>query len=189
MSDEVFTLGQLGSIPLQRFLRIRPQDVNESVRQHLVTAQRPVVRVIGMSGDQRILQRGPTAHGHDDGRVAPNALPELELDEIPRLQFGQVKDLHPYRTWPGRRQSGQKVIKIRHSRPRGGFLVGVDVVPAKGGRVVHHAYPRVEALGGEIGAVAAQVFIVVVGRIPTIGPPVGVGHRSGPVIRDGWRWI
>lgn len=177
------------SIPLQRLLRICPKDVDEPIRQHIVAAQWPIVRIIGMSSDQCIAQRWPAAHGYNDGRVAPNALPKLELDEVSGLQLGQFRNLYSYRPWPRRRQSGQKVIEIWNSCPSGGFLVGVNVIPAKGWRVVHDSDPGVKTLRREVGAIAPQIFIVIEGRIAVKGPTVGIGHRPGPVIRDRRRGI
>ncbi len=82
----------------------------------------------------------------------------------------------------GRRAAREKIIEILHARPRGRFVVGIDVVPAKGRRVVHHTRTGIDALGRKIRAVAADAFVVVIARIAPVRPDMRIAHRRGAVV-------
>ena len=76
----------------------------------------------------------------------------------------------------------EKVVKEGDAGPGGSPAVLAVVVPAEGGGVVHYPGAGIEALGGEIGAVAPKGVEVVKIRVPVVGPAVGVGHRRFPAI-------
>lgn len=82
----------------------------------------------------------------------------------------------------GRRAAREKIIEILHARPRGRFVVGIDVVPAKGRRVVHHTRTCIDALGRKIRAVAADAFVIIIARIAPVRPDVRIAHRRGTVV-------
>ena len=128
--------------------RISPQNVEISELLYKIGAQRPPVGIVAVGGHQGIFQGGRISHLHHNGRVAEGRPAKTELDKIPRfdpLQGG----LHP----EGTRTlllAGDEVIKVRNSRPCRGLPIGVDVIPAEGGREVHHPGTGIEALGGKI---------------------------------------
>ena len=78
--------------------------------------------------------------------------------------------------------AGEVVVEIGNARPRGRFSVGVDIVPAERGRKVHDVRAGIEALAGEVGAVAAEGFVVVIARIAPKRPAVGIAHRRVCVV-------
>ena len=122
-------------------------DVTELIRR-----QRAVVSIIAVGGYQSIFQGGHRAYRYYHGRMLEILTLKGELHDVAGTQVFQLTgfpDRPDGNTFPR-----QEIPKVHDPCPGGGFLVGVDVVPAEGGREVHHAAAGVNALGGEVGAVA-----------------------------------
>ena len=79
--------------------------------------------------------------------------------------------------------AGKKIVQILHASPGRRLVVGIDIVPAVDRRIVHHTGTGVDALRREIGAVAAQLLIIVEPRIAAVGPVTGVQHGAEPPVR------
>ena len=110
----------------------------------VISTQRAEIRVIGVGGDERILQRGRIPHSHDDGGVAEHLFIEPELYKISRLHLLQGGiDTKGTGRLP---YPGNEVVEILHPGPRGRLLVGIDIIPAENGLKIHHTRPGVEAL-------------------------------------------
>ena len=101
------------------------------------------------------------------------AAAEPQLDHIPQERAAQIlRDLRH-----GAERSlrpGEEVMQILHARPSRRFFVGVDVVPAVERRVIHHTAAGVDALGGKVGAVPADLLVIVKLRVPPVSPAVCV---------------
>ena len=76
----------------------------------------------------------------------------------------------------------EKIVKIRNAGPGRRTVVGIAVIPAVDRGKVHNAAAGVKTLAGKIGAVAADLLKIVIGRIAEVGPFVGVGHGGIAVI-------
>ena len=105
---------------------------------------------------------------------------EAQLHQVPGLQVLQGAGLghRPY----GGRLPGHEIPEIGHPGPGGGLLVGVDVVPAEIRGEVHHTAAGEHTLRREVGAVSPHVLVVVKGRVPAIGPLVGIQHGGTAVV-------
>ena len=133
-----------------------------------------------MGGHQNILRVRTPSHGHHNGSVTEAAISEIQLDKIARFDLrhggfsaeGALIFLFPH----------QKIPKILHAAPCRRFIVGVAVIPPERGRKIHDARPGIEALRGKIGAVPSDVLVVVVTRVPAIGPLVRIGHGTDAIV-------
>ena len=56
-----------------------------------IGAEGPPVGVVGVGGDQGVVQGGRAADGHHHRRVAEHVPVETELGKIPRLQLFQLR--------------------------------------------------------------------------------------------------
>ena len=77
---------------------------------------------------------------------------------------------------------GKKSIKIFYTGPCRSFVVGVNVIPAKVRSEIHHTTSGIEALGSEIGTISADGFVVIVARVTSVSPAVGIGYCSDAVV-------
>ena len=112
----------------------------------------PVIRIVAVGGHQHVFRRHRPTHRHYHRRMAEVFSVKRELDQVAGAQIPQFAGM-------GRRAFGfflpdEEVIEVGHAGPRRGLLVRVDIVPTEGGCEVHHAAAGVNALGGEVGAVA-----------------------------------
>ena len=57
----------------------------------LIGAEGPPVGVVGVGGDQGVVQGGRTADRHHHRRMAEHVLVEAELGKVPRLQLLQLR--------------------------------------------------------------------------------------------------
>ena len=146
----------------------------------IIGAQRPPVGVIGVGGNQGVLQSGWTPDLHHHRSMSKYILIEAELDKVTRLQLTQ-RGRNPKGS-RARRLTGDKVKKILHTGPGRGLVVGIPVKPAVDWVEVHHARSGVQALGGKIGTVAADLLVVIEIRISSVGPLMGIGHSGTAVI-------
>ena len=161
-----------------------PGEVEKADVPVVVGAQRPVVRVVAVGGDEHVggLKGRLAEQVHHNRRVVPVFPVKGELHHVAGQQlFDRCRLGHgPHAL----RRPRHKVVKIRHPRPGGGLVVGANVVPPQVLGVVHHPAARVDALGGKIGAVPADVLVVIKCRISAVSPPPGVLHRRRPVVRE-----
>ena len=75
-------------------------------------------------------------------------------------------------------------MEICDTCPGGSFIIGVDVVPAVGRRIVHDTTASINALRGEVRTVSADFLIIVKGRIAAISPYVGISNYCRPIVWD-----
>ncbi|MPN07677.1 hypothetical protein SDC9_154948 [bioreactor metagenome] len=115
--------------------------------------------------------------------MAVGAAPKVQLDKVARLQFLQREHLHAEGAGP-LALAGDVIIEILHPRPGWGLVVGVDVIPSKGGGKVHHPGARVETLGSKVGAVAPQKLVVVISGISAQSPLMRVGNGKLAIVRN-----
>lgn len=160
--------------------------MNKAYLLIIVRAQGTVIGVVSVGRHQCIFRRGWIAGLDYNWGVSKNISREAELNEIAWLQLLQrCRDTE--RAWV-LRLSGLKIEEVLHAGPRRSFVIGVYVVPAKGGRKIHNTGARIETLGGKIGAIAANFLVIIIGRIAAKSPLMGIGHGSGAVIGNNSRW-
>lgn len=140
------------------------------------------VRVVTVRRDQR----PSPGKSDDDGGVIEIARLSAQLNEIADFQFFETGFL---RKGAGAVVSDEKAIKIFDARPGRGAVVCVDVKPARHGREVHDFCARVQALGGEIGAVAADPAEIVISGIPAERPFPGIFRGGFSVIRENFNFF
>ena len=75
-------------------------------------------------------------------------------------------------------------VEKLHAAPRGSAILGAAIVPAECRRKVHHTCPCIQTLGRKVGAITADFFKVIEGRIAAIRPIMGIGYRLHPPIRQ-----
>ena len=146
----------------------------------VVCAERAVICIVAVGGDEYILRRCGMSHGHHHRRMPEIRSVERQLDQIAGVQIRQFAGA-------GSRPCGllfpcQKIVKIRHTGPGRGLLVGVNIIPAEGRRKIHDAASYVNALGGKVGTVAPKIFVVIKGGVPALGPTVSIQYGGPPVI-------
>ena len=148
----------------------------------LIAVQRPIVGVVGMGCNEYVVRPRYGPHRYNHRCVGEHASTGLksELDKIAGPQKVHVH-LDAHRAVRGL-GPGHKVPKKLHPRPGGRTVIGINVIPAEFRGEIHDASARIQALGREIGTVAADLAEIIEGRIAGVGPFVGVGHRRPAVV-------
>jgi hypothetical protein len=76
----------------------------------------------------------------------------------------------------------QEAVQKKHAAPGGAALLHRIKIPSRMRRRVHLAAARVQALGDEVGAVAADFIERCIARVAQKRPSVGIGHGFLAVI-------
>ena len=145
-----------------------------------VSGKRSVICIKTMSRYQNILRYDRKSHLYDDRRMPEYLSLERQLNQIPRPQVFHCTRFpyRPDRDAPPR----QEIIEVRYSRPGWGFLIRIDIVPAKRRRKIHDPTSRKNTLGCKIGTVTTQILIIIIRRISTVRPLMGISDNRSPVI-------
>ena len=109
-----------------------------------IGAQGPVVRVIGMGGQEYRFRCGRAAYGYYNGCMRIDLALEIELNEVARQQILKA-DLGGKGAWC-RLAAQEKVAEVLDYGPGGGLIVGINVIPTVGRGVIHHAGAGVKTL-------------------------------------------
>ena len=139
-----------------------------------------VIRIKTVGRYPNILRYDRKSHRHNDRRMLECLSLERQLNQIPRPQVFHCTRF-PYRP-DGYAPPRQEIIQIRYSRPGWGFLIRIDIVPAKRRRKIHDPTSRKNALGCKVGTITAQILIIIIRRISAICPLMGISDNRSPVI-------
>ena len=132
-----------------------------------------------MRGDIYIVRDGLALNKDDHRRMRKRTVFKRQLHEIARLHFVNICfDTKRARTGVLRKE----IVKIFDPRPRRRALFGIYVVPAVDRGEIHYAAAGIQALGGKVCTVSADILKVKKCGISEICPPVGVGDRALAVI-------
>lgn len=140
-----------------------------------VRGKRLSVRVVSVRGDVNFSARD----FHDYGRMVKIAVCPAELNYVAYLEFAE-RNFFRKRSFAV--VACEEVIKIFYARPACGAVVCGFVEPAEYRRVVHYACARINTLRGEVGAVSAKIFEVVIIRVAPESPFSCVRYGCLPVI-------
>ena len=156
-----------------------PFDMHKPKFMHRIGRQRTIVGIGGMGGHIDGMEGWPTLDADDDGGVVEVGTGGCQLDKIPRLH---LRNVGIDAVGAGARIAQEEVVKVLHTGPGRGAILQAAVVPAEDRGIVHDAAAGVQALAGEVGAVAAQLLKIIIGRISVVGPSVGVGDGCRAII-------
>lgn len=147
-----------------------------------VGSDRAAVGVEAVRGDER---HAAGKSDDDGGMIKIPRLPS-QLYEIADLQIFHLRFFgERTRAAVGNEKPKEKF----HARPGGGAVVRIDVKPAGHGGEIHDARAGVQALGGEIGAVAADPAEIVISGIPAERPFPGIFRGGFSVIRENFNFF
>lgn len=142
-----------------------------------VGIERAAVGVEAVRGDER---HAAGKSDDDGGMIKIPRLPS-QLYEIADLQIFHLRFFgERTRAAVGNEKPKEKF----HARPGGGAVVRVDVKPAGHGGEIHDARAGVQALGGEIGAIAADAAEIVIGGAASERPSAGIGGCRAPIVGE-----
>ena len=146
-----------------------------------IAGQGSVKGVIGLRGDERA---AVLVEADEEQGMIPAFVLTVQLDDVARLRLLE-RYLPSEGTGP--HVGGEEVVEKFHPRPGGAPIRLGQVIPAVDRGIIHGAAPGVDALGDEVGAVAAAPGIIheqgVAAECPfaRIGdcplPKVGLGHK------------